>query len=209
MPRRPNARLIHSRALQRGPRALIEPGEGICHEPKESRSRMAGLMWRGHDAGIVARTEPGDASRRVIPAVSCVLLGPRVFVALGTCRSPHRQSAARRKLRCRRPPSIIADEIRFARLVQTFQATTKQSAAGERLHVVVVGAHAMMSHRTMRLPSPSPATPVRTKRGRSTVFKAAETSAMSRRCRMIAHCRRAILALHARRSDVVGPRRAR
>ena len=49
---------------------MIEPGEGICHEPKESRSRMAGVMWRGHDAGIVARTEPGEASRRVIPAVN-------------------------------------------------------------------------------------------------------------------------------------------
>ena len=57
-----------------GPRALIEPGEGICHEPKESRSRIACVMWRGHDAGIVARTKLGEAPRRVIHAVGAARL---------------------------------------------------------------------------------------------------------------------------------------
>ncbi|MCC7073785.1 MAG: hypothetical protein IT383_20920 [Deltaproteobacteria bacterium] len=46
--------------VQRRPVVLIEPGAGTCHEAKEYRSRVPHGTRRGHDAGIVARTKPGD-----------------------------------------------------------------------------------------------------------------------------------------------------
>ncbi len=49
--------------LQRRSVALIEPGEGTGREAKEHRRCVARGTRRGRDAGIVARTKPGDHQR--------------------------------------------------------------------------------------------------------------------------------------------------
>jgi hypothetical protein len=55
--------------VQRRPLAVIEPGEGIWHEATEHRSGVAVATSRARDAGIVSKTEPGEASVQVISAV--------------------------------------------------------------------------------------------------------------------------------------------
>jgi hypothetical protein len=49
---------------------VIQPGDGIGREAREHRSGVAVATSRGRDAGIVSKTEPGEASVRRTAAVS-------------------------------------------------------------------------------------------------------------------------------------------
>jgi hypothetical protein len=70
---------------------VIEPGDGIWHEAKEPRSGVAVATSRGRDAGIVAKTEPGEASVQVI---SAVITGDDIGGSSVSCRSLGRAGAS-------------------------------------------------------------------------------------------------------------------
>ena len=49
---------------------MTESGEWIGHEAKGQKNHQAAATLRGHDARIVFKTEPAEASVQVVSAVS-------------------------------------------------------------------------------------------------------------------------------------------
>jgi hypothetical protein len=76
---------VFLRRRQRRSRAVIEPGEGVGHEARETHSGVAVATSRGRDAGIVARAEPGEASAQVTAAVRRIALAAAGVAVSAAC----------------------------------------------------------------------------------------------------------------------------